>query len=100
MRKAETGNFILTYLLNVVLNFEWSLPAWILLGLHFWLDVPIYFFWIALGVWLGGSLLFMLVIALIRKSIPPDKPQENKNPYSKTYASVLNVNKTGNNDSK
>lgn len=96
MRKAETENFFLAYLLNVVLNLEWSIPAWILLGLHFWLDVPIYFFWIALGFWLGGTLLVMLVIALIRKSIPPDKPTVNKNPYSVTKESVLSPKKTDN----
>ena len=99
MRKADTDNFFLAYLLNVVLNLEWSIPALILLGLHFWLDVPIYFFWIALGFWLGGTLLAMLVIALIRKSVPPDNPTVNKNPYSATNRSVLNPEKTDN-DSK
>lgn len=82
MRKAENSNFFLAYLLNLVLNLEWSIPAWILLGLHFWLEVPIFLFWLALGLWLGGTLLFLLVILLIRKTVPPDVPQENKNPYS------------------
>jgi len=82
MRKAEHSNFWLAYLLNVALNFEWCVPALILLGLHFWLGVPIYFFWIALAVWLIGPLIFMLTVELVKKSIPEDKPQENKNPYS------------------
>lgn len=96
MRKADTENFFLAYLLNLVLNLEWSIPALILLGLHFWLGIPLYLFWLALGLWLGGTFLFMLVLLLIRKCIPPDKPQENKNPYSATNASVLNRKKDEN----
>lgn len=82
MKKAETSNFLLAFFLNLVLNLEWSVPAWILLGLHFWLKIPIFLFWLALGLWLGGTLLFTLVLVVIRKCTPPDVPQENKNPYS------------------
>lgn len=96
MRKAENGNFFLACLLNVVLNLEWSIPAWILLGLHFWLDVPIFFFWLALGLWLGGTLLVMLILELIRRCNSPEPPRENKNPYSATNSSVLNGEKNEN----
>ncbi len=89
MRKAETSNFFLAYLINLILNFEWSIPAWILLGLHFWLKIPIFLFWLALGLWLGGSLLFMLILELIRRSTPPDVPPENKNPYSAKNPSYI-----------
>lgn len=82
MRKAKTSNFILGYFLNLLLNLEWSIPAWILLGLHYALKIPISLFWIALALWLGGTFLFMLFLHLLEKCVPPDEPKENKNPYS------------------
>ncbi len=96
MRKADNDNFILAYFLNLALNPEWAIPAIILLLLHFRLDIPIILFWIALGLWLGGTLIAMILIALIRKSVGPDKPSENKNPYSASTASVLNRKKDEN----
>ena len=39
MKRVEhTGGFWLCLLLNLLLNWQWSIPGWILLGLHLWLQ--------------------------------------------------------------
>lgn len=78
----RAGNFFLVLLFNMLLNIEWTIPAWILLALHFWLDWSILWFWIALGVWLLDILLWMHFMKLASRCAE-DKPyRENKNPYS------------------
>lgn len=83
MRKPRKQNgFLLCFLMNLVLNLEWSIPAWILLALHFWLEISIWWFAGALALWLGLMLGQTLVIKWANNSSEPPKPQENKNPYS------------------
>ena len=36
-RTRRDGSFALCLLINLLLNLEWSIPAWILLALHAWL---------------------------------------------------------------
>ena len=55
-RNSAFPGFIGAYLLNLVFRLEWLLPALILLGLHYWLGLPILLFWIALGLWLVWGL--------------------------------------------
>lgn len=50
------SSFIRAYFVNLLLQFEWLLLAVVLLGLHFWKDIPIALFWAALGFWLLLSL--------------------------------------------
>lgn len=84
MRKvSRTGNFFICLIFNMLMNFEWSIPAWILLVLHFIFDISIWWFVGALALWIIGILLWMSVIGWARScatEISPDK--ENKNPYS------------------
>ena len=83
MRKPKKqSGFLLCFLMNLVLNLEWSIPAWILLALHFWLEISIWWFAGALAVWLGLMLGQTVIIKWINRSSKPTKPQENKNPYS------------------
>lgn len=84
MRKIKkSGNFFLCLLFNMLLNLEWTIPAWILLALHFLFDWSIWWFWLALGLWLLSILLWMDVIGwATRCGNTPDPPKENKNPYS------------------
>ena len=82
-RFRKSGNFWLCLLVNLLLNLEGTIPAWILLGLHFWLDWPMWPFWLALGLWVLGILLWMRIVGWAADcSNIPDKPKENKNPYS------------------
>jgi len=64
MRQTKiSGSFLLCLLINLLLNMEWSIPAWILLALHIGLDLSIWWFigglafWVIrllLGMWLMG----------------------------------------------
>ena len=96
MKKAESSNFFLALILNLVFNIEWVIPAVLLLILHFTVDLPLFWFWIALGLWLGGILLITLVIGWAGKCSQPPAPKENKNPYSKQSFPMGKDNDSGN----
>ena len=84
MRKIKrSGNFLLCLLINLLFQLEWSIPAWVLLALHFWLDISIR--------WFVGGLAFWILIVLAKMWLigwaadcgsRKDPPKENKNPYS------------------
>lgn len=84
MRKTNrSGSVFLCFFINLLLNLEWCIPALVLLALHFWLDISIWWFVSALALWLIGILFWMLVMSWAgRCSNTPDPPKENKNPYS------------------
>jgi hypothetical protein len=70
-------------LINLCFNLEWSIPAWILLALHFWLNISIWWFVAALGAWVLLMILWMRLIGWAAGcSAHRDPPKENKNPYS------------------
>ena len=79
----RSGNFLLCLVLNMLLNLEWSIPAWILLAVHFWLDISILWFVGGLAFWilriLAGMWLMGWAVACGNEK---DPPKENKNPYS------------------
>ncbi len=82
-RTRRTGNFIIVLLFNILINLDGAIPAVILLGLHFWLGLPIWIFWAALGLWLGSMIIYMLVLGFAsRCANSPEPYKENKNPYS------------------
>ena len=82
-RLRKSGNFFLALLFNMLLNLEWTIPAWILLACHFLFGWKILWFWIALGVWLLNILLWMDILGwAARCGSEKDPPKENKNPYS------------------
>lgn len=67
----------------MIINFEKSIPAWILLVCHFIFDIPIYWFFIALGVWILSIVIWMSIIGTAtRLGNEPTPHRENKNPYS------------------
>ena len=83
MRKTKSnGGFLLCLLMNLILNLEWSVPAWILLALHFWLKISLWWFAGALGLWIALMLIQTIIIKWVNSSSKPTEPQENKNPYS------------------
>ena len=83
-RTARTGNFLLCTLINMLLNLQWSIPALILLALHDWLGISIWWFvgglalWIV-RIWFGMWFVGWAAACGSRK----DPPKENKNQYSK-----------------
>ena len=84
MEKKERGGFLLCILWYAILYFLWTIPAWILLVLHFTVGLPIVWFWVALGAWLLLILLRTLLVIFARYGSAHRIPvPENKNPYSK-----------------
>jgi len=82
-RTKRGGSFWLCLLVNMVLNLEWTIPAWILLVLHFWLGWSIWWFVLALVLWIVDILFWMKVMGWAADcSNTPNPPKENKNPYS------------------
>ena len=82
-RTRSTGGFWLCLLINMMLNLEWTIPAWILLALHIWLDWSIWWFVLALALWLVNILFWMKIMGWAAGcSAEKDPPKENKNPYS------------------
>ena len=84
MKKLRnSGNFFLVLLFNMLMNLEWTIPAWLLLLCHFFFDWSIKWFWIALGIWLLNILFWMDILGwAARCGNKKDQPRENKNPYS------------------
>ena len=84
MRKTKRhSHFLLCLLLNMLLNPEWSMPAWILLGLYIWLGISIWWFVGAITLWVLRILLGMWLMGWARDcGNRKDSPKENKNPYS------------------
>ena len=86
-RRPETSSFFIALFLNIIFHFEWSIPAWILLILHFLIGLSLKWFFIALGLWIAGLILWMYVVGAFygwaaKCGNTPDPPKENKNPYS------------------
>ena len=86
-RMRFDGNFFLALLINLLFHLEGTIPAWILLALHFLFGLSVQVFWIALGVWIGGMILWMLIVGRFyswaaRCGSIPDPPKPNVNPYS------------------
>ena len=82
-RTKRSGGFILCLLVNLILNWEWSIPAWVLLALHFWLGISLWWFAGGLGLWLLSVLSGMWFMGwAARVGSEPTPHRENKNPYS------------------
>ena len=82
-RTKRGGGFFVCLLFNMLLNLEWSIPAWILLALHFMCDISILWFVVALAFWILVIISGMSIMGWAAKcAATPDPPRENKNPYS------------------
>ena len=75
-------SFLSFYLINLVLCFGLTIPAWGLLAGHFLLEWPLLWFWLALLLWLLFVLVCTLILRFLRGANIPQSPRENKNPYS------------------
>ncbi len=82
---ARAGRFLLSYLLALVFHWEGLIPAVLLLVLHFWPGIPLYWFFISLGLWMLFVLIRVLFFRFAVRSSVPTPFQPNRNPYSKTY---------------
>ena len=84
-RPRVNGGFFAALGINLIFDLEWTIPAWILLVVHFIFKISIWWFVGALLVWVIGVAIKTAVFSwLIREGNRPDPPKENKNPYSST----------------
>ena len=82
-RTGHGGGFLICFIFNMFLNLEWSIPAWILLALHFIFDISILWFIGGLAFWILCILSGMWIMGWAADcSNEKDPPRENKNPYS------------------
>lgn len=80
--KRQSG-FLLSLLLTLLFNLEWTIPAWIFLALHFWKGISILWFICSILLWILFVMLKLFVFgSLTRAGNYKDPPKENKNPYS------------------
>lgn len=79
-----TGSFIISFVLNLVLNLEWAVLAFVLFLLHKFVKLPLWPCLAALCIWSGGVLIITLVLYLIGPwgSGAEQAEPVNKNPYS------------------
>ena len=66
------------------LNIEGVIPAVVLLVLHCYLDISVWWSVFALSLWILYLVIWMLILGYVsRCSNTPDRKTVNKNPYSK-----------------
>lgn len=92
MKKRYKGNggFLTALFINLIFDLEWTIPAWIALVLHFFLDISILWFVGAIALWIiGVGIKTAFFSWLIREGNRPDPPKKNKNPYSSSNSNFL-----------
>lgn len=67
----------------MLLNLHWLIPAAIALVLYFVIELPLWIFWLCLGLWLLVIIVFTFFIGWASDAAnEPEVKKENKNPYS------------------
>lgn len=84
MRNTKrSGGFFLCLILNMLISILGIIPAAVLLVLHFWLKISLWWSVIAFAIWVLCVVLWTAVMYLAnRYGAVEDVPKENKNPYS------------------
>lgn len=80
--KRKRG-FFLCLIFNMLISIWGLIPAFVLLILHFWLKISL---WWAAGLfaaWILFVVLWTVIVYVVnRYCVVEDKPRKNKNPYS------------------
>ncbi len=104
---SRTGGFMATCFINMLLNFRWSIPAWLLLAAYLMFGFPpLWVFLIALALWPLSAIAMTAIMRLLRrlaymsggytgtgsgKVVHVNEHTANKNPYSATRQKEENV---------
>ncbi len=104
---TRTGSFAGVCFINMLLNFRWSIPAWLILAAHFMFGFPpMWVFFLVLSLWPIAAILMTAIVRLLRKFaymsggysgsgggtvVHVDENTSNKNPYSATREKEENV---------
>ncbi len=98
-RFRSNGGFFIALGFNLIFNLEWTIPAWILLAIHFALDISLWWFIGAMIIWVSIIALYTAFLCWVsRASNTPEIKKENKNPYS--AKTVIPKRKTGGNNNE
>ena len=96
---SRTGSFAAVCFINMLLNFRWSIPAWLILAAHFMFGIPpLWVFGVVLALWPIAAILMTAIMRLLRRLafmsggyshgggtvVHVDESTPNKNPYSAT----------------
>ena len=82
-RFRSNGGFFIALGFNLIFNLEWTIPAWILLALHFAFSISIWWFMGAMAIWISIIALYTAFLCWVsRASNTSEIKKENKNPYS------------------
>lgn len=83
-RTTRTGSFLFCLFFNLLLNLEGTVPGLILVALHLWLGISLWWAVGAFALWILGIILGMRFMGWAADcGNQKDPPKENKNPYSK-----------------
>ena len=75
--------FLISFFFNLIFRLELLALAIIALLLSIYFHLPIAFFYVLLGLWIGIALLITLGLGVLTKGTPRQPYQKNVNPYSK-----------------
>ena len=79
----RSGSFFPCLFINMLMNIEGLLPAAVLLVLHFWLKISVWWSVGAFVAWIPSLIMWMAFIGWAGKcGTERDLPKKNKNPYS------------------
>lgn len=76
--------FLISFFFNLIFRLELLALAIIALLLSVYFHLPIAFFYVLLGLWIGIALLITLGLGVLSRGTPSPPEQKNVNPYSKT----------------
>lgn len=79
------GNWLLYLLINMLFHWEGSIPAWVLLMLHYFVGLSLWWFWLALGLWILGLNLWMAVFSWAGSAKPLPGPKPYRGPSVTGY---------------
>ena len=75
--------YVLNFILSLIFHWYWSIPAWILLILHFAFGISVWWSVGAFILYVIGVRIFVHAVGwLVYMGNQDEKPAKNKNPYS------------------
>lgn len=93
-RPQPSDGFVLSFVMNLILHFQWGIAAVVLLILCLWLKLPLWIMIAAIAIWVGYSAVSagILVWGNQCSNAPTGPEKPNLNPYSAKNADYV-VNK-------
>ena len=92
--------FLISFFFNLIFRLELLALAIIALLLSVYFHLPIAFFYVLLGLWIGIALLITSGLGVLSRGTPPPPYQKNVNPYSKKTSEYLKKNDDNNGSDK